>query len=504
LKIDAQPLVLNSGSNANVGIGTTSPSYNLHVSAASGYTQLAVQNVAGTMDTGIIIQDSNRSWKMGINIASLAGAGSFNIFDVTGSVDRLVINASGYVGIGTVAPGNKFVVASAVQYNGIVLHNGVNTVAELIGSTASNDSGLFDLYTGGTLKVRIAADPGFANFINNGNSFGLGTASPQAKLHVVTTSISAPPAAGTYGGAAIFGNDQYTYGVYIGAYSNGNGYIQAQRGDSATVYPLLLQPNSGSVGIGKTAPAYALDVTGDVNCTGAFRINGTAIGGGGGSPPGGANTQMQYNAAGAFGGIAGITYASGSNLTYTGGSTTAHVGVATAANDIITGSALGDTVISTNVASGNGIVFATGSKMMNLSGAGNLSIGYTLPNAGGSLITLAADSAAKPSTNYWQISSDIRLKKNVRPYELGLAAVRKVDPIRFQYNGLADMPTEDSCVGVDAAKMQPVFPESVGSFISKDGTFLHYNPQLLFYAMLNAIKELADRLEKLEGNLTVN
>jgi hypothetical protein len=34
----------------------------------------------------------------------------------------------------------------------------------------------------------------------------------------------------------------------------------------------------GNVGIRNTAPAYALDVTGDVNCTGAFRVNGAAIG----------------------------------------------------------------------------------------------------------------------------------------------------------------------------------------------------------------------------------
>ena len=47
---------------------------------------------------------------------------------------------------------------------------------------------------------------------------------------------------------------------------------------------LVLQPIGGSVGIGasQTAPAYTLDVGGDVNCSGAFRVNGTAIGAGGG------------------------------------------------------------------------------------------------------------------------------------------------------------------------------------------------------------------------------
>jgi hypothetical protein len=489
----------------------------------------------------------------------------------------------------------------------------------LIGSTTANDNGLFDLLAGGTIKVRFAADPGLASYINNGNNVGIGTATPPSVFSVLRA-IGFDPSLTYQSGAFVSLDDSYVelafgranaspnyawiqsrlntsvamglclnplggsvgigtmnprtlftvsgpggsspgppglgnapkrfailsdnnYGLIGGPLDSGDCYLQSQRVDGiATPYNLLLQPSGGNVNIGTTSGYGRLNVAGGNVLIGSGAYNSGAAGDlavsresaptsgviyfgnanhyiyfdgtnwnfapalpvTGSGTPGGANTQLQYNASGAFGGIASITYGGGSKLTYSGGSTTTNIGVATAANDIITGSALGDTVISTNVASGNGIVFATASKMMNLSGAGNLSIGYTLPNAGGSLITLAADSAAKPSTNYWQISSDIRLKKNVRPYELGLAAVRTVDPIRFQYNGLADMPTEDSCVGVDAAKMQPTFPESVGSFISKDGTFLHYNPQLLFYAMLNAIKELADRLEKLEGNLTVN
>jgi hypothetical protein len=38
---------------------------------------------------------------------------------------------------------------------------------------------------------------------------------------------------------------------------------------------------NGLVGIAKAVPVFALDVVGDVNCTGSFRVNGTAIGSGG-------------------------------------------------------------------------------------------------------------------------------------------------------------------------------------------------------------------------------
>jgi hypothetical protein len=40
---------------------------------------------------------------------------------------------------------------------------------------------------------------------------------------------------------------------------------------------------SGNMGIGVSNPSYKVDVSGDINITGSFRINGTAIGGGAGS-----------------------------------------------------------------------------------------------------------------------------------------------------------------------------------------------------------------------------
>jgi len=92
---------------------------------------------------------------------------------------------------------------------------------------------------------------------------GIGSVAPNVPLQVIGGAIGSVPAAGTYGGAAIFSADANTYGVFIGAITSGVGYIQVQSGASATTYSLLLQPNGGNVGIGTTSPTAVLHVDGN-------------------------------------------------------------------------------------------------------------------------------------------------------------------------------------------------------------------------------------------------
>jgi len=67
----------------------------------------------------------------------------------------------------------------------------------------------------------------------------------------------------------------------IGGYSGSPYGIWMQVTDRfalASTYPIILQPNGGYVGVaGNTNPAYAIDVIGDVNVTGQYRVNGTRM-----------------------------------------------------------------------------------------------------------------------------------------------------------------------------------------------------------------------------------
>jgi hypothetical protein len=58
------------------------------------------------------------------------------------------------------------------------------------------------------------------------------------------------------------GGSSGLYGLYGGVTSDGDGWFQSARNDSATYYNLLLQANGGNVGIGTTSPSRKLSVEG--------------------------------------------------------------------------------------------------------------------------------------------------------------------------------------------------------------------------------------------------
>jgi hypothetical protein len=101
------------------------------------------------------------------------------IFTVASS-EGMRLTSTG-LGIGTSSPANVLNVKSATQYKGVQVNNATNTIAELIGFDASNESGGLKLYSATSPKVQFLSNGD--SFLTGGN-FGIGTLTPATKLAV--------------------------------------------------------------------------------------------------------------------------------------------------------------------------------------------------------------------------------------------------------------------------------------------------------------------------------
>lgn len=260
------------GSNAvsyfnggNVGIGTTSPDYQLEVEKTSAQATIGI--TGGATDARLHLKTNNGDWMLQNDYSNNGALSFYN------SGHRLVVAKNGNVGIGTTNPSEKLEVNGNVKLslssslylgnsgekitspsNGdLELHSRTELRIKANTNNASGNS--IEFYNGGTEKMRIAS---------SGN-VGIGTTSPSEKLEVdgnVKTSgtltvngtnITVANASNPYlflndtnGGAAIFqqsGND-----TRIGSDSNTQVQFIQNNAVAVTI------STSKNLGIGTTSP----------------------------------------------------------------------------------------------------------------------------------------------------------------------------------------------------------------------------------------------------------
>jgi hypothetical protein len=114
--------------------------------------------------------------------------------------------------------------------------------------------------------------------------------------------------------------------------------------------------------------------------------------------------------------------------------------------------------------------------------------------------------ASKPGGGPWLDNSDARVKDVSGPYEHGLAEIRQLEPVRYTFKGNDERHKADGkpYIGLVAQATEGPMPEMVSQ---ESGTIdgaevddlriLDTSP--LIFACVNAIKELAERLETLEA-----
>lgn len=104
------------------------------------------------------------------------------------------------------------------------------------------------------------------------------------------------------------------------------------------------------------------------------------------------------------------------------------------------------------------------------------------------------------------VSSDERVKRNVRPLQGGLSILSQLHPIEGEYNGLGGTREGERVVGVMAQELQRLLPGCVMSVRGKlrkddaeETDLLYVNTQELIYQMLLAIQQLYGRSELAYG-----
>lgn len=105
--------------------------------------------------------------------------------------------------------------------------------------------------------------------------------------------------------------------------------------------------------------------------------------------------------------------------------------------------------------------------------------------------------AVKAGGGTWATLSDGRYKNILGPYEMGLDVIDRLQVVRFQYtpenpfNADPDRPS----VGVVAQELAQILPEAVEPTV--DGVLM-VDSNTVFWAMVNAIKELKREVEELK------
>jgi len=276
-------------SSGNVGIGIPNPSDYYSTAndlVVGGSSNHGITIATGTTSTGALHFADGTS-----GAAEYAGYIAYQHndnkmrFGINAS-DKLVIDSSGNVGIGTTSGDvfgrfyarsvsinstgvSKLQINSATgQYAGIDFGvNGTRTAD--INSSASS----LNLNTIGAIPMTFITNGTERMRIDSSGNVGIGTTTPSGKLNVFGATGLPATSGTTFTGTMRLQVAGYGTTLDFGAEgpATGKQWLQAtDASDLSITYPLLLNPNGGNVGIGTTSPAVKLEVAETVANTDAI------------------------------------------------------------------------------------------------------------------------------------------------------------------------------------------------------------------------------------------
>ena len=263
-------LYLGSG---NVGIGSTNanPSYKLTVTSTNQYDGVGVANgtsavadlkgyAAGNDNGGLSLYNGGSKYiQLLASGTSYLNGGNFGLGTSTPNAPLTIQSASS-----TTTPHVR--IDTPTSAIGDSVYIGLNTNRVGIGYDGSRTSlALTDAPSGTTSHKNITFDTGGSERmrVTSTGNIAMGATTANLKLEINGTGTGPATTGTAQNGALRIGNNGA--GVLdIGMISGGvGGWLQATNNTNlGTKYPLLLNPNGGSVGIGTTTPGATLDVVG--------------------------------------------------------------------------------------------------------------------------------------------------------------------------------------------------------------------------------------------------
>jgi hypothetical protein len=229
-------------SSGNLGIGTTTPTAQLHT----------VGNLSSAL-TGTV----------SVTAASTTVTGTSTAF-----TSELAVGDSIKIGSET------FTVSAIASDTSLTLDSAHSAGAS--GATAYTDPSLFALHNGDSVSKLV---------VDNSGNVGIGTTTPTDKLTIDSSLQDDGIRIGVSGGTLNRPHLEFQKGNTGASWSIVSGvnnylYIKPALADADTsdADAYIAVNDTGNVGIGTTSPAYKLDVAGDINTTGTLRVNGTALG----------------------------------------------------------------------------------------------------------------------------------------------------------------------------------------------------------------------------------
>ena len=246
-------------SSGNVGIGTTSPGAKFEVSTGGGTEARITSTIDNNADLAFYTNSTKRGVVQGNSVGVTVGTtGSLPTMFISNNTERMRIDSSGNVNIGssTYSGINERL---CVTGQGIVTQSAATTNRALFGTFGGGDLivGTFDsnnilLRTGNTERLRI----------DSSGNVGIGTASPDQKLHIV----------GNYKGVNSSGqgvqivNAATPYIQSLGTSTINDLMVSSKtfRVETGTSYATserLRIDSSGNVGIGTTSPSKHLVIS---------------------------------------------------------------------------------------------------------------------------------------------------------------------------------------------------------------------------------------------------